>query len=107
MEGVSDSDVGDGLVGLVAPFDARGGIELGVGIGADERVEQRIDGQGLGRVAQRRQEVGVEVGDQVQQIGLAAELGVEEGIMVAADVVGNVAVQDVGQDERRGAVACD
>jgi hypothetical protein len=102
---VSNGDVRDGGAGLVAPLDARGGVDFGVGIGADERVEQRVDGQGLCRVAQRRQEVGVEVGGQVEQIGLAAQFGVEQRIMVAADVVGNVAVQNVRQDEGRGAVA--
>jgi hypothetical protein len=102
---VADSDVGDGLVGLVAPLDTRRGIDLGVGIGSDEGIEQCVDGQCLGRVAQRRQKVGVEVAGQVQQVGLAAELGVEEGVMVAADIVGDVSMQDVRQDERRGAVA--
>jgi hypothetical protein len=103
---VADSDVGDGLVGLVAPLNARGGIDFGVGIRSDEGIEQCVDGQGLGRVAQRRQKVGVEVVGQVQQVGLAAELRVEEGVMVAADIVGDMSMQDVRQDERRGAVPC-
>lgn len=49
--GVSDSDVRDGPPGLVAPFNARLRVDLGVCIWAEERVEERVDRQCLRRVA--------------------------------------------------------
>lgn len=43
---------------------------------------------------------------QVQQVGLLPQFRVENGIIVSAEVVRNVAVQYVGQDESRGTIAC-
>lgn len=39
------------LLGLVPPLDAGLGVQLGISIGSDESVEQRVDRQRLGRVA--------------------------------------------------------
>jgi hypothetical protein len=39
------------LLRLVPPLDAGLGVQLGISIGSDESVEQRVDRQRLGRVA--------------------------------------------------------
>ena len=64
----SNSNVWNGLLWLVPPFDAGFGVQLGIRIGSDEGVEQRVDRQCLGRVAQRGQKMRVEIRCQVQQI---------------------------------------
>ena len=50
--------------------------------------------------------MGVQVRGEVQQAGLPGELVVEQLVMMAAQVVGNMAVQDVGEDQSRRAVSC-
>ena len=83
------------------------GADGGVAVGAHERVEQGVDGERLRRVA----EVGVEVGpeplvERLQQVRGAAQLAVQHGVRVAARVGGDVAVEDVGEQQRRGAAPC-
>lgn len=105
LVGVANCDVRDGSVGLIPPLDTRLGVDLGVGVGTDQGVEQSVYGQGSGRVAQRGQEVGVQVRGEVQQTGLSGELLVQQLVMMAAEVVGDVAVQDVREDQSRRAVS--
>lgn len=50
--------------------------------------------------------MGVQVRGEVQQAGLPGELLVEQLVMMAAQVVGDMAVQDVGEDQGRRAVSC-
>jgi hypothetical protein len=92
LRGVADGDVGDGSVRLIAPFDAGRGVDLRVRVRPQERVEQRVDGQGGRGVADRGQEMVVEAGGEAEQAGLASQLLVEQLVMVAAGVVGDVAV---------------
>jgi hypothetical protein len=48
----------------------------------------------------------VQVVGEVQQAEVARQLLIEQSVMVAADIVGNVAVKDVGEDQRRWTVSC-
>ena len=84
--------MGDGLVRLVPPLDAGFGIQFGIGVWSNEGVEQRIDGQRLGRVAQRGQEMRVEVWRQVEQVWRFLQFRVKYRVMMAAYVIGNMTV---------------
>lgn len=50
--------------------------------------------------------MGVQIWRQVQQVRVRRQLSVENSIMMASNVVWNMAVQDVGQYQGRGSVAC-
>lgn len=92
MRRVSNRDMGYRLVRLVSPLNAGRGIQLGVGVRSNEGIEQRVDGQRLGRVAQRGQEMRVEVWRQMKQVGRFLQFRVENRVMMAANVVGDMAV---------------
>lgn len=62
---VANGNVRYRLVRLVAPFHTGRWVDLGVCIRPDERIEECVDRQRCGRVAQRGEEVGVEVRGQV------------------------------------------
>jgi hypothetical protein len=92
LRGVANGDMGDGSVRLIPPFYAGRGVDFRVRVRPQERIEQRVDGQGGGGVADRGQEMVVEAGGKAEQAGLPPQLLVEQLVMVAAGVVGNVAV---------------
>ena len=48
----------------------------------------------------------IEVWGQVKQIGRVLEFCVQDRVMMAADIVGDVPVQYVGEDEGRWTIAC-
>ena len=48
----------------------------------------------------------VEAWRQVEQVAVGLELCAEQGIVVRTGIVRNVAVEDIRQNQSRGAVAC-
>jgi hypothetical protein len=43
----------------------------------------------------------------MQQVRVLGQLSIQNAVIVSADVIGNMPVQDVGQDQGRGAIALD
>lgn len=48
----------------------------------------------------------MEIGGQMQQTRTLLEFSIEDRVMMAADIVGNMAVQNIGEDEGGGAISC-
>jgi hypothetical protein len=50
--------------------------------------------------------VRIEVGREVQEVRIPGQLSVQDRVMMSADIIGNVTVEDIGEDQGRGAIAC-
>lgn len=92
--GIADDEMRYGVFGFAPPSYAALWVDVGVARWAEERVEQCVDWEGLRRVSQGGVEMIVHLWCRLEEVGMIAQLLVEDGIVVATGIVGSVAGED-------------